>query len=206
MPVERCTVPECVFVSNDYPPHEAIESLRLHMHGAHPALFVQPVHNGGAAGPKTEKAVRPTLHIAGPTTDEESWSYFIRRWEDYKLLAAIPNDSLNLNLRYCLPDEVGKSLFSRYGDQITQQTEAVLLDNVKKMVVSAKNVLTSVVELRQDKQEMGQSVESFLSKLKVIRRGCNLKAKCMCNLEVDYSDNEVLHCFQGKIFPLKFPK
>ena len=105
--------------------------------------------------------------MAGPTTDEESWSYFIRRWEDYKLLASINNESLNLNLRYCLPEEVGKALFSRYGDAITQQTESDLLANVKKMVVTAKNVLTNVVELRQVKQEMEQSVESFLAKLKV---------------------------------------
>ena len=186
MPVETCTVPDCGHVTNDYPATQAVASLHLHMRGAHPELFLlpPPAVVPVVPPPRSEKVNRPTLKMSGPFVNEETFGYFEQRWIDYKTLTGVT--IANLHLRNCLPDKVGKIIYSRYGDTVKTQTEAVLLDNVKRMVVKAKNVLTSVVELRQLQQEPEQTVESFLAKMKVTGRRCNLKVHCTCGADTDY--------------------
>ena len=68
---------------------------------------------------------RPTLQMSGPFVDEETFGYFEQRWTDYKTLTGVTIANANLHLRNCLPDEVGKFLYSRYGDAVKTQTEAV---------------------------------------------------------------------------------
>ena len=97
MPVERCSVTGCAYVTNDYPVRDALDALRLHCRGAHPDAFNNG--GGGNAGAlidaqRREKPKRPALHVSAEGTCEpQDWEYFVQCWNSYKTMCNINADN-----------------------------------------------------------------------------------------------------------------
>ena len=166
------------------------------MRGAHP---VQP---GGQIqqNARAEKTRKPVLELQGSSATEESWEYFVHRFEDYKTLAGINARNAATHLRDCLPYEIGLMLHSTYGSSINNQDEKTLLANVKRLAVKTRNKLAAVVEMVQLKQEPEQQVEAYVAKLKMTARQCGFKMtkKCVAvgcdqDNEFDFSDLSLIH-------------
>ena len=191
MPGIACTAGGCDHVTLEGNLDQMIQLIQAHNQASHPvaAAGVPP-----AAPPnRPDKPKKPVLEMSGTSVEEENWNYFLDRWRAYKIMAGIGAATANQHFRDSLPHEVGKMLYSTYGEAADNQTELVLIENVKKLAVRSRNKLASVVELVQLRQEAEQPVEAFLAKLKVLSRQCNLKKACTCRLEVDFSDEIVLN-------------
>ena len=178
MPVERCSVPDCPYATGDYPIIQVLEALRLHSRGAHPENFAVV---GGAGNlieaQRREKPKRPTLHMTGQTCEEQDWEYFNQQWQAYKGMCAINAANANMFFRDSLPEEVGRMLYSTYGNDVAKQDEATLIANTKKMVVQAKTKYALVVELEGVHQQPDEKAEAFLARLKLAACQIGFKKK-----------------------------
>lgn len=161
----------------------------------HNAQVHAPAVAAAGAGARVEKIKRPTLQITGSVVEEDQWSFFSQEWRDYKALAGVLVANANVELRKCLPPEVGLLLHKTYGQEVETQNENTLLDNIRKLTVRVRNKLAAAVELNQLRQEPDQPVETFLAKLKILARQSNLKTQCSCDpaREVDFSDMIVMN-------------
>ena len=80
---------------------------------------------------KPEKPRRPQLTMTGDAVEAEDWDEFVFKYRHYKTLAGVTKDSSS-HLLECLSTEVYSILFSTYGEEISAQTEADLLKNIKR--------------------------------------------------------------------------
>ena len=83
--------------------------VQLHMSEVHP----HPApHNQPQTQSKTEKLVRPTLHLKDNMVEEETWNYFEHRSRQYKSQANLAV-SVKGHLTDCLGDVVSSLIFSK---------------------------------------------------------------------------------------------
>lgn len=205
MPVERCSVTGCAYVTNDYPVRDALDALRLHCRGAHPDAFNNG--GGGNAGAlidaqRREKPKRPALHVpAEGTCEPQDWEYFVQCRNSYKTMCNINADNANVFFRDALPDDVCRMLHSNYGAGVAALTEEALIETTMNLVVVAKSRFAYIVELEGMRQEHDERAEAFLARLKNKVRQIGLKKSrhCGCDpgtdVEIDYSEDIVLNKF-----------
>ena len=111
--------------------YKTLELLKLHDVQAH------------SIGHKPEKPRRPKLVMSGDAVEDTEWEQFVFRYEQYKTLAGVTRDSSSHFLE-CFSPEVYSVLFSTYGREISSQTEADLLGNIKRLVVRQRNTMASI--------------------------------------------------------------
>ena len=83
---------------------------------------------------KTERPRRPELSMTGDAVEDKDWEQFVFKYEQYKLLADVKKDCTSRHLE-CLGNDVYSILFNTYSGDIKSQAEAVLLGNIKRLVV-----------------------------------------------------------------------
>lgn len=180
-----CPAPACEYSTTELEPAIAIQMLEIHRATNH-------VATPAAGGNKAEKPRRPLLELPGESVDETGWALFLHEWQRYKVLGNL-TENLSAHLQDCLSPEINRILYSTHGPLLTTQNEATVLNNIKSLVVRARNPLVSVVELMRLHQGSDQPVQTFLAQVKSTARHCMFKVKCTCELNVDYTDQMVLH-------------
>ena len=119
MPVHRCPVPACEFVTADVSDELATMMFKLHYEGSHNAPQQRP--------PKQESVRRPTIAQAVDGTSEE-WSYFLQRWKDYKKATRLTGGDVVIQLLECCEEDLRKDLTrSAGGNDLTEQSEKDVL-------------------------------------------------------------------------------
>ena len=128
----RCERPGCAKQVEAENTATALELLKLHDTQAH------------SLSNKPEKPRRPQLIMTGDAVEAQDWDEFVFKYEHYKKLAGVTSDSSS-HLLECLSSEVYSILFSTYGREISTQTEAELVQNIKRLVVRQRNTMASIM-------------------------------------------------------------
>ena len=120
------------------------------------------------------------------------WEQFVFRYEQYKTLAGVTRDSSS-HLLECLSPEVYSVLFSTYGREISSQTEADLLGNIKRLVVRQRNTMASIMAVLRMSQDSDQAILNYIAQLRAAARQCDFKLKCGCGKDNDFTESIILY-------------
>ena len=178
----QCLSPGCSYKTDALEADLAIKFLEMHVSQAH------GIHS------RPEKPKKPELDMVNNVVDTLDWETFIHKFDTYKKLAGISGDG-GSHLLASLSKDVYSVLFSAYGPSISDQTEKELKDNIMKLVVRKKNRILSVMELLALRQDSDERIVNFISRVKAKARQCNLKLKCTCGEECDYTDDQRMAIF-----------
>ena len=182
---------EAIWRTDDVDGVLARELLQDHVKFAHQAEAA----NAAPATMKAEKLVRPTLKVEDGQVEEETWEWFVHKWNTYKRQANL-TVSTKSHLESCLGDAVTIVLFGRLGqagwDLLDEET---LLANVREVFVKRRNRMVNRLKLHKMAQGPDQPVQQYVASLKQIARTCRYSIQCSaqgCNTNIDYSNEMVL--------------
>ena len=175
----KCPIPGC-----DYEIREEVQNdckntlLQLHLqhHQSQTANAVKP-----------EKLKRPCLAIENST---EEWNFFVSRWENYKQSTGLTASKITTQLIECCDEALLKDLIRVHRDSLYSLVEEDLLKAIRRLAVQEDNTLVARFKLHGLKQDNGESIRSFSSRLRGQANICKLIVTCpKCNFaEVDFSD------------------
>ena len=181
----QCTAPECATTFDEtLNPQVLLALIRIHD---------KTVHQLAAAAqtnPKPEKVKRPTIALAGTS---EEFLYFKQRWNGYKNATKLQDADIVFQLLECCEEPLRKDLTRVHGDLTTDDEETVL-QRIQTLAVRPENHLVARVQLLQMHQDRDEPILSFCAKLKGQASVCRFTKKCICNADVDYSDEIVRDC------------
>ena len=177
MPIYKCPVPNCEYVTDDVSDELAIVMFKLHGDGAHSQQHNKPA--------KAEAVKRPTVCIGGTS---EEWQYFLTRWSDYKIATNISGVDLIIQLLECCEDSLRKDLTRAAGGTLTGHTEEAVLNKIKVHAVRRENIMVARLELHNMHQDVDEDIQSFSARIKGQADVCRFILDCpSCNAEVSYT-------------------
>ena len=185
----RCQRPECPYTTGEHPDNIALALFQDHSqwHAEQSRLSTNTMYNNAIQSDRPEKVKKPPISLG---STPEDWSYFITRWDNYKEITNIKENSIIVNLMECCEETLRKDLFRTYGN-LKGNTEEEALNKIKKVAVRTENVIFARVTHHQMKQDDEQPVRSFVAKLKGQAGICNYIIRhtfpCGCNHESDVS-------------------
>ena len=138
--------------------------LTLHVNTQHTAAGAAV--GGRQQAAQVEPVKRPLLTFMGPTLEQEEYDHFLYQFELYKDRLGGTQDSALL-LRECLATDVSKTIFSSYGKEMKWLTEPQLQQAILTLCVSKQTIQARIQEFYKVKQDSGQTVQSFLTALKM---------------------------------------
>ena len=170
-----CEWTDCQYATKEYEPAVAVEILKLHC---------TQVHQTHATGGSTVEDSRNRVKFPKPTVDQdqslEEWETFLIRWAEYKKQMKVDTGNGTGQLISCTSNELETSLTRILGKDLYNEDEVVLLREMKKLVVKFQNPAVYVEEFLTTKQEGGESVRHFMSRLKGVSNRCEFVATCVC--------------------------
>ena len=183
MPALTCVWPDCTYstpADADYTTGVAL--LQMHKEAVH----TQPPRSVSA---KVEKVKRPTITTRGTA---EEWSYFLQRWDEYKLATKISGSDVIYQLLDCCEEDLRKDLSRTFGS-LTSSSETTLLEHIKCLAVRKENILVARVELHHMQQDRDEPIRTFTARLRGQAGTCQFQIKCKCtpSTNVDYGDTMV---------------
>ena len=186
----KCEKPGCVKEVEAPDFNGALELLKLHATMAH-SISIKP-----------EKPRRPQLVMTGDAVEAEDWDEFVFKFEHYKTLAGVTNDSAS-HLLECLSSEVYSVLFSTHGREISNQTEANLIKNFKRLEVRQRNTMASIMAVLGMSQDSDQAVLNYIAKLKAAARQCDFHVECGCVKDISFTDKIILYKLVAGVTDMK---
>ena len=121
----------------------------------------------------------------------EEWSMFTRKLDMFKASTQIGKDELPSQLLACCEPNLENTLYQNCSDLLTGN-ETALLVNIKDLSVIDVAETVRVTELILKKQEHGESVRSFVARLRGKAHICAFQQQCAkCKELVRYSDHIV---------------
>ena len=172
--VMECDVDGCQFATKELEPAVAVELLKLHDKNSHTQT------RGGS----TDEDSRDKVKFRQPRVDLgqslEEWETFLARWAEYKRQMKVGTGKVSGQLISCASDELETSLRRLLGENFYDEAETVLLHEMKQLVVKFQNPAVYVEEFMTIKQEVGESVRNFLSRLKGVGNRCGFVVTCVC--------------------------
>ena len=144
---------------------------------------------GGASKQPMEKVRRPIIIPAGTTED---WSYFLSRWEEYKLATRLTGMDIVMQLLECCEEPLRKDLTRTTNGNLTDRPEEQLLSAIRLLAVREENVMVSRVLLHQMRQDNGEAIRGFAARVKGQAHVCEYITNCHdCEKSISYSDTVV---------------
>ena len=146
---------------------------------------------------KTRKPDRPVVNAA---IDDREWALFKDTWSRYKTMIGVssttPEDveTIRMELRSTCSTEVNRMLFEFVGpDVLNACTEEQLLTHIKSVAVKVVHHEVHQVSFHAMSQEQGESITSYVARLKAKAFLCKFETQCGCNpaTPVSYADNMV---------------
>ena len=136
-----------------------------------------------------ERATRPSIEM-GMT--DGTWEFFLGEWKMYKRTTGLNGSAIIDQLLYACSDDFRRDLFNMYGSTMYGMDEDTLLKCIKKLAVQDTNRLVNRSNLWNMKQERGQPITTYISKLRGQAAICDYSLKCIkCNKVNDYSQDIV---------------
>ena len=142
--------------------------------------------------PGCQKEVEATDFNGGDAVEEEDWDELVLKFEYYKTLAGVINDSVS-HLLECLSSEVYSVIFSTHGREVSNQTEVNLLKNIKRLEVREKNTMASVMDVLGMNQDSDQAILNYIAKLRAAARHCDFRVGCGCVKDISFTDKIILY-------------
>lgn len=170
MVVLNCTVAGCEFATVDV---EAVAAAALLTN--HNTTHIANANAGNNNRIRPQKVNRPEIKHG---SDNESWSYFLERWGQYK--ASCPGlnaQSLNLQLLECCGEELRQDIFRAEGS-VDNKTEAEITAIIKRLAVKTENTMVARVKLHNMSQDPGEEAQHFASRLLGQAKTCNFTIQC----------------------------
>ena len=190
--IMECEWDGCQYVTKEYEPAVAMEQLKLHDKRQHTQ----------AMGGSTAEDSRNKVKFPQPKVDLgqslEEWETFLTRWAEYKKQMKVDTGIVSGQLISCTSNELETSLRRILGENLYDEAEAVLLREMKQLVVKFQNPAVYIEEFMTTKQEAGEGVRHFMSRLKGLGNRCGFVVMCVCckkedktccNAKVSYADN-----------------
>ena len=107
-----CPLNDCQYKTNLLRGEDAMMHLmEMHMAANH------PVNGGGGSAPKAtgrEKVKRPALAL---DIIEDDWSYWLSRWDDYKVSTVLKTTEVMVEVRECLEESLRRERHRRHPGQ-----------------------------------------------------------------------------------------
>ena len=163
---------------------------------------INPPTAQNVVGSPPKKDTRMKAKFPQPGIDQdqplEAWETFLTRWAEYKKQMQISTTNVAGLLISCGSVELQTSLQRIMGRELYSKTEVDLLGEMKKLVVKYQNPAVYVEEFLTTKQEGGESVRHYLSRLKGVTNRCEFVVTCTCckkenkaccDAKVSYADN-----------------
>ena len=164
-----CVVNGCPFRTGDYPAAVVAQMLANHHMDSHAAPAAAPV-----AQTKAPKVDRPTL---SDDMDEEGWNVFLLGWSIYAKANRLVDEDLAVQLYQCCSNTLKKKISSVYSDFHSRPVDD-LLPLLKTLTVIPVAISVKRNELLQMKQDAGDSIRSFHSRVKSKATTCYFKVAC----------------------------
>ena len=156
----KCVVDGCQFATQELEPAVAVELIKLHDKNSHTQ------NTGGSTAGDSRNKVKFKQPKIDQAQSLEEWETFLTRWKEYKKQMMVGSGNASGQLIQCTSDELETSLRRVLGRDPYEETEAVLLVEIKNLVVKFQNPAVYVEEFLTTKQEVGESVRHFMSRLK----------------------------------------
>lgn len=179
--IHECPFPGCTYTTKDVTDELAAVVLKIHAEGYHIKLQQKPT--------KVENVRRPTVVAAGTSED---WSYFITRWNDYKIATNLSGVDIVMQLLECCEDSLRKDVTREAGGSLTAKTEDEVLQWMQMLAVRKENIMVARVELHDMRQYHDESIRCFGARVKGQASVCKHTVDCpKCSTEISYT-NEVI--------------
>ena len=179
MPTIECPYNSCSYATPELGEDLLKTLLTAHLADAHttaPAAATCPI----------EKVRRPNIEHGGSTAD---WKYFETRWKQYVEATGITGKSRVIQLLECCDEPLRKAVTTSVEENLIDKTIDEVLSAIKKLAVKEENPMLSRIALQNMKQEHGENIRTFGSRLQSQASICKFTIQCSkCNEEVDYSD------------------
>ena len=140
--------------------------------------------------------MKPSRPVIEADSSDNKWVIFKDAWERYKEMTAL-NDANEIRneLRSACSTSVNEMLFNFIGpDALQNATEAQLLQYIKSVAVKSVHPEVYRQQFFQMRQGDGETITTFVSRLKSQAMLCNFKRKCDCednNCTTSYSEDMI---------------
>lgn len=172
--IHECPFPGCTYTTKDVTDELAAVVLKIHAEGYHIKLQQKPT--------KVESVRRPTVVAAGTSED---WSYFITRWNDYKIATNLSGVDIVMQLLECCEDSLRKDVTREAGGSLTAKTEDEVLQWMQMLAVRKENIMVARVELHDMRQYHDESIRCFGARVKGQASVCKHTVDCpKCSTEI----------------------
>ena len=130
-----------------------------------------------AASFKPTQIPRPELS-AGETS--KGWQYFLNRWKEYSQAANLTAPHITIQLLACLDPKLRRdvTMNATGPTPLREYTEPDLLAAIKAMAVQEENKRAARVTLSRMTQDRGETVRSFVARLRGQAEVCRFDRKC----------------------------
>jgi hypothetical protein len=176
-----CEAPGCHVSIEDV--SEVIAIARFNSHMLHHS------GNAGAGQPALQRAPKMERPRISQDSSEEVWMNFVRRWNLFKKCTSMKAEELQGQLFLCCDDELGNHLL-KIDPLVTDSTESLILEAIKKLAVIPVAISVRRAELIQMQQSHGENIRSFYAKVKGKAATCVYTIRCSCDpaTDVDFTN------------------
>lgn len=144
-----------------------------------------------AASFKPTQIPRPELS-AGETS--KGWQYFLSRWKEYSQAANLTAPHITIQLLACLDPKLRRdvTMNATGPTPLREYAEPDLLAAIKAMAVQEENKRAARVTLSRMTQDRGETVRSFVARLRGQAEVCRFDRKCTgCTVVNSQSEDRV---------------
>merc|ERR1712055_1204907 len=126
--IMECEWDGCQYVTKEYEPAVAMEQLKLHDKRQHTQAM------GGSTAEESRNKVKFPQPKGDLGQSLEDWETFLTRWAEYKKQMKVGAGIVSGQLISCTSTELETSLRRILGENLYDETEAVLLREMKQLV------------------------------------------------------------------------
>ena len=163
----HCPILGCNFSTGDQPYDVAVLLFKCHTFEHEQSIKEK------AKPEKGENISRPKLKLE---MTAEEWSHFETKWLGYKTLTKIPESEITIQLLQCCDEDLSLALHRTHGNMY-DKAEDNALKTIKTMAVKVERELISRVHFWSLRQDRGESIKSFLTRIKGRSLSCNFEVK-----------------------------
>ena len=179
MVVLKCPIEGCTYETADVDVVGA--AALLSVHGS--------IHSQTAAPSKTKSPDRPEI---SEDSSDSDWSLFTFEWLRYKRATNTSSASrIRDELLNCCKPSLRSRLYQMVGERLNTLSEEALLEQIRAIAVLTVHKVVHRVEFSRIKQDDGESVAHFVSRLKAKASLCDFTIVAEGPGRVSYEDDMV---------------
>ena len=185
-----CSVPGCTFTTPAGAPNWEVMSALLNTH----AQSVHAAGGGhsseGSSAPRLEKLPRPSFQL---DMSQAEWAFKHSQWRAYISQTQVSEEIKVQQLRAACEDDLLRRVYDA-GDLATLDTEAKLVEQIKKISVRVVHKTRHLQNMWAMTQSPEESIRAFVSRLVGTAELCDMFVTCSksgCTQRTSYRDEVV---------------